>query len=559
MKRHSPRAHGPSAGFSFIELLVTIIIAGIAFAALVPVFVQAARMGSNDKARVVALNMAQQAVESTRRMTFEQVVADTWTQNEETASGTKPFTVVREVVDQEASETDARIVSKQVTVTVSWASPSPGGSSVIKTVLYRQFAGPQIVDFTVAPWDAENEWITDSTVQLGSTISAVDVPSMEPVTVGGVSLTGYVQYMISSVSGVVIPTITVPYHSGSPALYNATWLVPGGPGISDGFWTFKAVAFSSQKYPGNSWEFAKRVESGPPAAVTNLVATAGDTWVSLTWAPSISNDLSYYQVYRMGPDGISTLIAGDSAADPKFTATGFTDTGLTTDVEYTYSVYAVDQVGKISAAVTAVARTGAVLATQPAPATDLRATYSGSTAVLTWLASPSAGVAGYHVYKNGDATTWVDTVSGPYCDLEQGYESTASYQVKPYSAGSDLSLTLFATVAVGQAVVNNGGTPWAKVEIPGETFFTLKVMNNVQSGKTAAITVKYLGPAGSSSPVTVEPLKTIAYSSIVYGAEWGNLQAGVYQFGWVTTNSKTGSRLVTLTAPQETYLEKCIP
>ena len=97
-------------------------------------------------------------------MTFEQVVSATWTQDEETASGSKTFTVERTVVDQEASASDARIVSKQVTVKVSWARPTPGGSCHLKTVLYRQFAGPQIVDFTVAPWDAENEWITDSTV-----------------------------------------------------------------------------------------------------------------------------------------------------------------------------------------------------------------------------------------------------------------------------------------------------------------------------------------------------------------------------------------------------------
>ena len=34
MNSHFSRAHGPSAGFSFIELLVTIVIAGIAFVAL---------------------------------------------------------------------------------------------------------------------------------------------------------------------------------------------------------------------------------------------------------------------------------------------------------------------------------------------------------------------------------------------------------------------------------------------------------------------------------------------------------------------------------------------
>src|SRR5665647_2497755 len=39
----SIRARHDARGFSFVELLVTIIIAGIAFAALVPVFVQAAQ------------------------------------------------------------------------------------------------------------------------------------------------------------------------------------------------------------------------------------------------------------------------------------------------------------------------------------------------------------------------------------------------------------------------------------------------------------------------------------------------------------------------------------
>ena len=85
-----------------------------------------------------------------------------------------------------------------------------------------------------------------------------------------------------------------------------------------------------------------------------------------------------------------------------------------------------------------------MLVTQPAPATELKAAYSGSTAVLTWLASPTVGVSGYRVYRDGVTTTWVATVSGPYCDLPQGYDSTATYQVKPYMAGSDLGLTGFA-------------------------------------------------------------------------------------------------------------------
>jgi prepilin-type N-terminal cleavage/methylation domain-containing protein len=558
----SVRTGHAARGFSMVELLVTIVIASLVFAALVPVFVNAMKLGSSDKSRVVAFNMAQQAVESCRRMTFEQVVSATWTQDEVTATGKKPFTVERTVVDDAAASPTGPIVSKQVSVTVSWSRPSPGGSTVVKTVLYRQLAGPQIVDFAVDPWDPLNEWITDSTVQLTATIRATDVASMAPHTVGGITLTGYVEFRITSVSGVVIPTIRVPYTSTS-AVYTTQWLVPGGPGISDGFWSFKAVAFSAQKYPGNSWEFAKRVESGPPADVTNLVATAGEDWVTLTWSPSISNDLAYYQVERTGPDGIPVPFT-------PITVTSFTDTPLTKDAYYTYTVYAVDQVPSKRVpllpddpplpAVTV--RTGAVVAVQPAPATDLKATYSGSTAVLTWTSSP--GVDGYRVYmKNGVTDTWVD-VSGPYYSLPQGYESSAWYQVKPYLTGSDLGRTAFASLFQGppaQDFFVDGSPPvrWAKVTIPKELLFTLNVMNNVQSGKTAVITLKYLGPEGKSSAVTITPTQTIAYSSSEYKAVWAGLTAGVYQFSWMTTNNRSGSRLVTLVAPQYTQSAKCIP
>ena len=51
MKTHARRGE---AGFSFVELLVTIIIAGIAFAAMVPLFVQAQQQTSADQVRNVA-------------------------------------------------------------------------------------------------------------------------------------------------------------------------------------------------------------------------------------------------------------------------------------------------------------------------------------------------------------------------------------------------------------------------------------------------------------------------------------------------------------------------
>src|SRR5674476_559332 len=53
----SVRARHGARGFSFVELLVTIIIAAIAFAAMVPVFVQAQKSNSSDNARNLALSV----------------------------------------------------------------------------------------------------------------------------------------------------------------------------------------------------------------------------------------------------------------------------------------------------------------------------------------------------------------------------------------------------------------------------------------------------------------------------------------------------------------------
>lgn len=557
------RPFGSKAGFSFIELLITMIIAGIAFAALVPVFVQAAKGSGQDRARSVALNIAQDAIENTRRITFEQVTTDTWTQNAQTATGAKAFTVQRVVVDQAASQSDARIVSKEITVTVSWVTPSPGGDVVVKTVLYRQYAGPQIVDFTVAPWDADNEWITDATVQLDAVINASDVSSMAPVDVGGTTLSGKVEFMITSVDGTVIPTISVPYDSGSPDTYTASWTTPGGAGANDGYWRFKAVAFSAQKYPGNTWEFVKRIESGPPAAVGSLVATPGLDYVNLTWSASISGDLDYYQVVRTDPDGSTTIVAGDPDDDTRFTGTGWNDTELLQDETYAYAVYAVDQLGNVSAAVSVTARTGTTAAVQPAPAADLDGQVFGSTVKLTWSVSPSSGVTGYYVYGNGDAATPLATVNDPYCSVEQGWNTTAVYQVKPFASGSDVGQTAFATLFAGPPVPDSeyiDGAAWLRISVGTEPRFSLNVMNNVQSGKSATITLQYLGLAGNQPGVTVTPVKTgVPYSSTVYGAQWTDLAAGWYQFSWVTENNKKGSRTVQLITPQLTKNEKCVP
>ena len=64
----SVRARRGARGFSFVELLVTIIIAGIAFAAMVPLFVQAQQKNSADNVRNISLQIAQDKIEKIRQL-----------------------------------------------------------------------------------------------------------------------------------------------------------------------------------------------------------------------------------------------------------------------------------------------------------------------------------------------------------------------------------------------------------------------------------------------------------------------------------------------------------
>ena len=68
MSRHFWQACNREAGFSFVELLVTIIIAGIAFAAMFPLFVGAQQSQASDGFRTIGTNLAQDMIERVRQL-----------------------------------------------------------------------------------------------------------------------------------------------------------------------------------------------------------------------------------------------------------------------------------------------------------------------------------------------------------------------------------------------------------------------------------------------------------------------------------------------------------
>ena len=63
----------PHRGFSLVELLVTIVLAGIVFAAMVPFFANAIKRTSGDSQRNTAANIAQDRIEQVRLLSYNSI------------------------------------------------------------------------------------------------------------------------------------------------------------------------------------------------------------------------------------------------------------------------------------------------------------------------------------------------------------------------------------------------------------------------------------------------------------------------------------------------------
>ena len=195
---------------SAVELFVTIVIAAIAFAAIVPVVVQALQAGQGDRARALALSVAQDRIEKVREVGYEELTTANLedpdfspvanlegpgvhaglfgpTTTEVDGTTDRVFDVTYDVKEVPVSLTDARIAFKTVTVTVNWrGAPYPHKSVSLSTVVYRQSAGPRIIAAGVdsSKQDITGTVIEQTPIRVSYFIDEADLPTMEPKTFG---------------------------------------------------------------------------------------------------------------------------------------------------------------------------------------------------------------------------------------------------------------------------------------------------------------------------------------------------------------------------------------
>jgi type II secretory pathway pseudopilin PulG len=132
----STRRHARLAGFSMIELLVTVLLAGIIFAAMVPVFASALKKTTQDNFRVTATNIAQDRIEKIRTLDFIDITSDnlnnaTFADNQ---FGTSFVTISGKSYNVESYFVADAPKYKTIRVTVSW-SAAASDSTTVQTVV----------------------------------------------------------------------------------------------------------------------------------------------------------------------------------------------------------------------------------------------------------------------------------------------------------------------------------------------------------------------------------------------------------------------------------------
>lgn len=432
MSRHFWWACDREGGFTFVELLVTIIIAGLAFAAMVPVFVGAQQVSSGEVMRNTAVQLAQDKLEKVRALDYDSIVQDDLTDNtvpngdfgtsttwSTGGGGTRTFTVSYQVdlidANGQAGAANGTEKYKQVTITTSWdAPPQPVRPVVLSTMISKQYAGPQIVRFNIGPSTVIGTSggvmeIQSGPVGLDAYIAAEDIESMNR-SESDEDLRGFVQFSVTPVNGTAVASqrVALPVSDTDPGHYHFQWDNSAAP---DGTYIFQvyAVAGFGSRTQGVPWSYAFQYTNHSPSPPTSLTTQAGDGTVILSWVAATVGDLDHYDVWR-STDNVTFVHLGDAA-----TSTSYTDSGLTNGTTYYYKVRTVDTEGFSGSFTSVVSATPIVTGdtTPPADPAPFTATPDSvlPTVHLAWTASadvgsPASGLAGYIVERSTDNATW---------------------------------------------------------------------------------------------------------------------------------------------------------
>jgi type II secretory pathway pseudopilin PulG len=476
--RSQPRAgEGRQGGLTLIEILVTIVLTALFFAAMVPVFVMASQQGQTDRARVLATNAAQSAIEMLRDLPYDDLYDTDWSEYASVESLVDPewkgagsgldIAVVPYPLDSPKGQERYLLVS----VRAYWARSGGGLRDVtLETAVYRQGLGAQTLLLYVYPLSGDRI-VTPDPFTVAARLDA-----------GDAFLTKRIDFEVWANNGTAIDSWSVFTREDDPDrgssayarqdgtdgywYYEQQWAASGVP---DGSYTFVAKSIpldpDDPNYDGEWTRKQYVIDRSRPAPPLidycrpgfQLATPTGPLvpTVSLAWSLDEGiSDVVGLEVYRTGVDALGAALPDKSITIDSKSATAYVDRDVVVGNTYSYRVMvkdALDQSGQWSEYTPpcTVPDPGAGATPDPPPS-PLGAEVNGRSVTLTWWPSPDkAEVTEYRIYRDTalavpiavvetGGSTSPDPYSYPDPSVEYGGTYTYFVTAVIYDAAADL-------------------------------------------------------------------------------------------------------------------------
>jgi alpha-tubulin suppressor-like RCC1 family protein/chitodextrinase len=285
------------------------------------------------------------------------------------------------------------------------------------------------------------------TVLMATAISATQINLLWNYSTDNIGVTSYQVYR----NGTLLVTL------GSVTSYSNTGLASGVTYI----YTVAACDGSGNCSAQSVTASATTLDNIAPSVPTGLTAIAvSGTQIDLAWTASTDNvGVTNYKLYRNG-----------SLLGSLGNVTNYSNTGLSSNVIYSYTVAACDAAGNCSAQSAAATATTPADTTPPSVPGGLIATPAGASQInLSWTASTdNIGVNSYKIYRN---SVLVGTTSSTgYSDTGLTASTTYSYRVTACDAAGNCSAQSTAASATTPSIPvfpPNGVMPVGWVTSPG--------------------------------------------------------------------------------------------
>jgi type II secretory pathway pseudopilin PulG len=520
LRRDVRRSAGSQLGLTLVEILVTIVLSALFFAALVPVFVMASQQTQTDRARVVATNAAQSTIERLRALPYGQLWSTDWDDDSavQTVLGsdfafdwkgsssdmTISVTPYPSTATQEGTE-DYMVAR----VSASWTGYKGKAHEVtVKTAIYRQGLGTETLVLLVQP--LTGGYIKDTPVTVTAQLNTGDAAYVERIDFTVYANNGtrvedwpiYTNYDSSRPDA----ELASPAVTGSPVrTYDHEWAAtgPDGQPLADGRYTFVAKTIPTQPtdpdevVPPAEWAqkeyYINRSLPGVPTVLSCSLGFRKNTPEDTTTKPFVylqwklepnSSDIDHFEVGRTGVAADGSALAERTFILPKWSLE-WVDNEVVAGATYTYRVGVTDlqqQFGGWSDPRSVTIATGGTGSIPLSPGAVTCSVFDRSITVGWGPSSSGMAVDAYRVYRQGaDGVRLLVTTVG----VDPGETDPAALSYMDNTVEYDATYTYFVT-AVSRP---EGGVQWESVaaasypvHVPEPPMVGMKVRVQVVTG-----------------------------------------------------------------------------